>query len=109
MDINYINIEGIPANTCLESMDSSLGPESSKAILPAEASAGTHPPSKDTEVTSHTEASAGTHPPSKSTEVTSHTEAQAPFVSSSSYASNLNLSFGLQGFEKEQSRLKKRR
>ncbi|XP_069412283.1 rho guanine nucleotide exchange factor 28 isoform X2 [Ovis canadensis] len=108
LDINYINIEGIPANTCLESMDSSLGPESSKAILPAEASAGTHPPSKDTEVTSHTEASAGTHPPSKSTEVTSHTEAQAPFVSSSSYASNLNLSFGLRGFEKEQSRLKKR-
>ncbi|XP_052515132.1 rho guanine nucleotide exchange factor 28 [Budorcas taxicolor] len=108
LDINYINIEGIPANTCLESMDSSLGPESSKAILPAEASAGTHPPSKDTEVMSHTEASAGTHPPSKSTEVTSHTEAQAPFVSSSSYASNLNLSFGLQGFEKEQSRLKKR-
>ncbi|XP_040118636.1 rho guanine nucleotide exchange factor 28 isoform X2 [Oryx dammah] len=108
LDINYINIEGIPANTCLESMGSSLGPESSKAILPAEASAGTHPPSKDTEVTSHTEASASTHPPSKSTEVTSHTEAQAPFVSSSSYASNLNLSFGLRGFEKEQSRLKKR-
>uniref|UniRef100_A0AC11CDS7 Rho guanine nucleotide exchange factor 28 n=1 Tax=Ovis aries TaxID=9940 RepID=A0AC11CDS7_SHEEP len=108
LDINYINIEGIPASTCLESMDSSLGRESSKAILPAEASAGTHPPSKDTEVTSHTEASAGTHPPSKSTEVTSHTEAQAPFVSSSSYASNLNLSFGLRGFEKEQSRLKKR-
>uniref|UniRef100_A0A452EIY4 Rho guanine nucleotide exchange factor 28 n=1 Tax=Capra hircus TaxID=9925 RepID=A0A452EIY4_CAPHI len=108
LDINYINIEGIPANTCLESMDSSLGPESSKAILPAEARAGTHPPSKDTEVTSHTEASAGTHPPSKSTEVTSHTEAQAPFVSSSSYASNLNLSFGPRGFEKEQSRLKKR-
>ena len=71
-------------------MDSSLGPESSKAILPAEARAGTHPPSKDTEVTSHT-------------------EAQAPFVSSSSYASNLNLSFGPRGFEKEQSRLKKRR
>ncbi|XP_068846474.1 rho guanine nucleotide exchange factor 28 isoform X2 [Capricornis sumatraensis] len=92
LDINYINIEGIPVNTCLESMDSSLGPESSKAILPAEASAGTHPPSKDTE----------------STEVTSHTEAQAPFVSSSSYASNLNLSFGLRGFEKEQSHLKKR-
>ncbi|XDA84779.1 hypothetical protein R6Z07F_014571 [Ovis aries] len=108
LDINYINIEGIPASTCLESMDSSLGRESSKAILPAEASAGTHPPSKDTEVTSHTEASAGTHPPSKSTEVMSHTEAQAPFVSSSSYASNLNLSFGLRGFEKEQSRLKKR-
>ncbi|XP_068846473.1 rho guanine nucleotide exchange factor 28 isoform X1 [Capricornis sumatraensis] len=108
LDINYINIEGIPVNTCLESMDSSLGPESSKAILPAEASAGTHPPSKDTEVMSHTEASAGTQPPSKSTEVTSHTEAQAPFVSSSSYASNLNLSFGLRGFEKEQSHLKKR-
>ncbi|XP_020731159.2 rho guanine nucleotide exchange factor 28 isoform X8 [Odocoileus virginianus] len=90
LDINYINIEGIPANTCLESMGSSLGPESSKPILP-------------------TEASAGTYPPNKNTEVTSHTEAQASFISSSSsYASNLNLSFGLHGFEKEQSRLKKR-
>ncbi|XP_055277837.1 rho guanine nucleotide exchange factor 28 isoform X2 [Moschus berezovskii] len=89
LDINYINIEGIPANTCLESMGSSLGPESSKPILPAEASAGTYPPNKNTEVMSHT-------------------EARASFVSSSSYASNLNLSFGLRGFEKEQSRLKKR-
>ncbi|XP_010851840.1 PREDICTED: rho guanine nucleotide exchange factor 28 isoform X1 [Bison bison bison] len=89
LDINYINIEEIPANTCLESMDSSLGPESSKPSLP-------------------TEASAGTYPPNKSPEVTSHTEAQSSFISSSSYASNLNLSFGLRGFEKEQSRLKKR-
>ncbi|XP_065761779.1 rho guanine nucleotide exchange factor 28 isoform X1 [Muntiacus reevesi] len=90
LDINYINIEGLPANTCLESMGSSLGPESSKRILPAEASAGTYPPNKNTEVTSHS-------------------EAQASFISSSSsYASNLNLSFGLRGFEKEQSHLKKR-
>ncbi|KAM9679844.1 rho guanine nucleotide exchange factor 28 isoform 3-T5 [Dama dama] len=90
LDINYINIEGLPANTCLESMGSSLGPESSKRILP-------------------TEASAGTYPPNKNTEVTSHTEAPASFISSSSsYASNLNLSFGLRGFEKEQSHLKKR-
>ncbi|KAF4024275.1 hypothetical protein G4228_016289 [Cervus hanglu yarkandensis] len=90
LDINYINIEGLPANTCLESMGSSLGPASSKRILP-------------------TEASAGTYPPNKNTEVTSHTETPASFISSSSsYASNLNLSFGLRGFEKEQSHLKKR-
>ena len=90
MDINYINIEEIPANACLESVDSSLGPESSKPVLP-------------------TEISAGAYPPKKNPEVTPHTEAQASFIPSSSYASNLNLSFGLHGFEKEQSRLKKRR
>lgn len=91
LDINYINIEGITENTCLESMGSTLGPQSSKPILP-------------------TETSAGTYPPNENTEVTSHTEAQPSLMSpSSSYASSLNLSFGLHGFEKEQSHLKKRR
>ncbi|XP_057396587.1 rho guanine nucleotide exchange factor 28 isoform X5 [Balaenoptera acutorostrata] len=90
LDINYINIEGITENTCLESMGSTLGPQSSKPILP-------------------TETSAGMYPPNENTEVTSHTEAQPSFMSpSSSYASSLNLSFGLRGFEKEQSHLKKR-
>ncbi|XP_061045338.1 rho guanine nucleotide exchange factor 28 isoform X3 [Eubalaena glacialis] len=90
LDINYINIEGITENTCLESMGSTLGPQSSKPILP-------------------TETSAGMYPPNENTEVTSHTEAQPSFMSpSSSYASSLNLSFGLHGFEKEQSHLKKR-
>ncbi|KAM9104779.1 rho guanine nucleotide exchange factor 28 isoform 3-T4 [Megaptera novaeangliae] len=90
LDINYINIEGITENTCLESMGSTLGPQSSKSILP-------------------TETSAGMYPPNENTEVTSHTEAQPSFMSpSSSYASSLNLSFGLRGFEKEQSHLKKR-
>ncbi|XP_030615558.1 rho guanine nucleotide exchange factor 28 isoform X4 [Delphinapterus leucas] len=90
LDINYINIEGITENTCLESMGSTLGPQSSKPILP-------------------TETSAGTYPPNENTEVTSHTEAQPSLMSpSSSYASSLNLSFGLHGFEKEQSHLKKR-
>ncbi|XP_033285903.1 rho guanine nucleotide exchange factor 28 isoform X8 [Orcinus orca] len=90
LDINYINIEGITENTCLESMDSTLGPQSSKPILP-------------------TETSAGTYPPNENTEVPSHTETQPSLMSpSSSYASSLNLSFGLHGFEKEQSHLKKR-
>ncbi|XP_059949024.1 rho guanine nucleotide exchange factor 28 isoform X2 [Mesoplodon densirostris] len=90
LDINYINIEGITENTCLESMGSTLGPQSSKPMLP-------------------TETSTGMYPPNENTEVTSHTEAQPSFMSpSSSYASSLNLSFGLHGFEKEQSHLKKR-
>ncbi|XP_059999098.1 LOW QUALITY PROTEIN: rho guanine nucleotide exchange factor 28 [Lagenorhynchus albirostris] len=90
LDINYINIEGITENTCLESMDSTLGPQNSKPILP-------------------TETSASTYPPNENTEVPSHTEAQPSLMSpSSSYASSLNLSFGLHGFEKEQSHLKKR-
>nr|XP_058917743.1 rho guanine nucleotide exchange factor 28 isoform X4 [Kogia breviceps] len=90
LDINYVNIEGITENTCLESMGSTLEPQSSKPILP-------------------TETSAGMYPPNENTEVTSHTEAQPSFMSpSSSYASSLNLSFGLHGFEKEQSHLKKR-
>ncbi|XP_073658307.1 rho guanine nucleotide exchange factor 28 isoform X2 [Tursiops truncatus] len=90
LDINYINIEGITENTCLESMGSTPGPQNSKPILP-------------------TETSAGTYPPNENTEVPSHTETQPSLMSpSSSYASSLNLSFGLHGFEKEQSHLKKR-
>ncbi|XP_032966760.1 rho guanine nucleotide exchange factor 28 isoform X1 [Rhinolophus ferrumequinum] len=89
LDINYINIEGITTNTCSESMGSTLGPQSCRHVLSTEIS--------------------GMYPLSENKEVTSSTEAQQSFTSpSSSYTSNLNLSFGLQGFEKEQSHLKKR-
>ncbi|XP_044917972.1 rho guanine nucleotide exchange factor 28 isoform X3 [Felis catus] len=90
LDINYINIEGITTNTCPESMGSTLGPQSCKHILAAE--------------TSH-----GKYPLSEKKEVASSTEARQSFASpSGSYASDFNLSFGLHGFEKEQSHLKKR-
>ncbi|XP_045351356.1 rho guanine nucleotide exchange factor 28 isoform X1 [Leopardus geoffroyi] len=90
LDINYINIEGVTTNTCPESMGSTLGPQSCKHILAAE--------------TSH-----GKYPLSEKKEVASSTEARQSFASpSGSYASDFNLSFGLHGFEKEQSHLKKR-
>ncbi|XP_026895898.1 rho guanine nucleotide exchange factor 28 isoform X1 [Acinonyx jubatus] len=90
LDINYINIEGITTNTCPELMGSTLGPQSCKHILAAE--------------TSH-----GKYPLSEKKEVASSTEARQSFASpSGSYASDFNLSFGLHGFEKEQSHLKKR-
>ncbi|XP_014635100.1 PREDICTED: rho guanine nucleotide exchange factor 28 [Ceratotherium simum simum] len=88
--INYINIEGITTNTHPEPVGSALGPQSGKHILP-------------------TGAGAGMYPLSESKEVTSSPEARQSFRSpASSYASNLNLSFGLHEFEKEQSCLKKR-
>ncbi|KAM8814194.1 rho guanine nucleotide exchange factor 28 isoform 2-T2 [Rhynchonycteris naso] len=90
LDINYINIEGLAADTCPESMGSALEPPSGRYTLP-------------------TETNPAMYPLSENKEVTSNTEAQQPFTSpSSSYASNLNLSFGLCGFEKEQGHLKKR-
>ncbi|XP_074215869.1 rho guanine nucleotide exchange factor 28 isoform X2 [Camelus bactrianus] len=90
LDINYINIEGVTTDACPESMGSTRGPQSSKLIPP-------------------TQTSPGVSPPKENKGVTSYTEAQPSFISSSSsYASNLNLSFGLHGFEKEQSHLKKR-
>ncbi|XP_058166136.1 rho guanine nucleotide exchange factor 28 isoform X2 [Dasypus novemcinctus] len=80
LDINYINIEGLTANTNPESMGSTLEPQSSKHILHIE-----------------------------NNEETSNTEAQQSFISPSSLcASSLNLSFGLQGFEKKQQHLEKR-
>lgn len=91
LDINYINLEGISTDACAESMGSTLGPQNCEHILAAE--------------TSH-----GKYPLSENKEVVSDTEAQQSFPSpSSSYASNFDLSFGLHGFEKEQSLLKKRR
>ncbi|KAF5913649.1 hypothetical protein HPG69_017270, partial [Diceros bicornis minor] len=88
--INYINIEGITTNTHPEPVGSALGPQSGKHILP-------------------TGAGAGMYPLSESKEVTWSPEARQSFRSpASSYASNLNLSFGLHEFEKEQSCLKKR-
>ncbi|XP_038386766.1 rho guanine nucleotide exchange factor 28 isoform X5 [Canis lupus familiaris] len=90
LDINYINLEGISTDACAESMGSTLGPQNCEHILAAE--------------TSH-----GKYPLSENKEVVSDTEAQQSFPSpSSSYASNFDLSFGLHGFEKEQSLLKKR-
>ncbi|XP_014405196.1 PREDICTED: rho guanine nucleotide exchange factor 28 isoform X2 [Myotis brandtii] len=90
LDINYINLEGVTTHTCPESMDSTLTPQSGKHIL-------------------STETSPGRHPLHENKEVTPNMEAQQSFTSpSSSCASNLNLSFGLHGFEKEQSHLKKR-
>ncbi|XP_006874464.1 PREDICTED: rho guanine nucleotide exchange factor 28-like [Chrysochloris asiatica] len=90
MDIDYINIEGITANTNTESMGSALGSQHCKNILPSEVSPALYPLGQ-------------------SGEVTSDIEAQQHFVSpSSSHASSLHLSLGLHGFEKEQSHLKKR-
>ncbi|XP_036266740.1 rho guanine nucleotide exchange factor 28 isoform X3 [Pipistrellus kuhlii] len=85
LDINYMNLEGITPDTCPESMGSALTSQSGKHILPTETS------------------------PGENKEVTSNTEAQQSFTSPSGpCASNLNLPFGLHGFEKEQSHLKKR-
>ncbi|XP_046521558.1 rho guanine nucleotide exchange factor 28 isoform X7 [Equus quagga] len=91
LDVNYINIEGVTANACPEPAGSPRGPQSCKHILPTEAGSGT-----------------GTGPLSESREVMSNPEAGRSVTSSSSYASNLNPSFGLRGFEKEPSHLKKR-
>nr|XP_036882015.1 rho guanine nucleotide exchange factor 28 isoform X1 [Manis javanica] len=81
LDVNHINIEGITTNTCPESMGSTLGSQSCKHILPTETSPGKV---------------------SENKEVTSNPEAPQTF------ASNLNLPFGVHGFEKEQNQLKKR-
>ncbi|XP_021571832.1 rho guanine nucleotide exchange factor 28 [Carlito syrichta] len=90
LNVNYINTEGINANTSPGSMDSTLGPQSCKHILP-------------------TDTSPGLHPLSENNEGTANTEARWSFMSpSTSCASNLNLSLGLHGFEKEKSHLKKR-
>ncbi|XP_055968404.1 rho guanine nucleotide exchange factor 28 isoform X3 [Sorex fumeus] len=81
LDINYINLEGLTSSPCPESMASALAPQSCKCILPAEAGPG----------------------------VALNAGAQPAFSSpSSSCISNSNLSFGVRGFEKEQSQLKKR-
>ncbi|XP_010334823.3 rho guanine nucleotide exchange factor 28 isoform X2 [Saimiri boliviensis] len=90
LDISYINIEGITATTSPESRGCTLGPQSSKHILP-------------------TETSPSVYPLSENDEGTAHTEAQRSFMSpTSSHTSNSNLSFGWHGFEKEQNPLKKR-
>ncbi|KAF6123087.1 Rho guanine nucleotide exchange factor 28 [Phyllostomus discolor] len=90
LDINCINVERIAADTCPDSMGSALGPQS-----------GTHTPA--------TTASASECPSSESQEVTSGTDTLQPSTpASGSHTSNLTLSFGLHGVEKEQSHLKKR-
>ncbi|XP_046283074.1 rho guanine nucleotide exchange factor 28 isoform X1 [Marmota monax] len=90
LDINYINIEGISARTSPESTGPSLEPQSCKQILP-------------------TDTSPSMYPLGENSEVMADSEAQQSFISpSSSCTSNLNLSFGLHGFEKEQSHLQKR-
>ncbi|KAL2779585.1 rho guanine nucleotide exchange factor 28 isoform 4 [Daubentonia madagascariensis] len=90
LDINYINIEGITADTSPEPMGSTLGPQSCKNVL-------------------STETNPTVSPLSENNKRTAKVEAQQSFMSpSSSCTSNLNLSCGLRGFEKEQSHLKKR-
>ncbi|XP_053444781.1 rho guanine nucleotide exchange factor 28 isoform X2 [Nycticebus coucang] len=90
LDINYINIEGFTADSSPESMGSTLGPQSCEHILPTETSPGVSPLGEDSERPAKTEAQ------------------QSCGSLSSSCTSNLNLSFGLHGFEKEQSHLKNR-
>ncbi|XP_075397283.1 rho guanine nucleotide exchange factor 28 isoform X2 [Tenrec ecaudatus] len=91
LDINYINIEGIPANTTPESMDSTCGSRSGKNTLPSEASLRACPRSDRSEGT------------------TSALDAQPCCLAPpSACVSSLNLSFGLHGFAREQSHLKKR-
>ncbi|XP_073933402.1 rho guanine nucleotide exchange factor 28 isoform X3 [Castor canadensis] len=87
--INYINIEGISTHTSSESMESTLGPQSYKCAPP--------------------DTSPSVYPSGESSEATANTEDQKSFKSTPSlYTPNLNLAFGLRGFEKEQSHLKKR-
>ncbi|XP_062941805.1 rho guanine nucleotide exchange factor 28 isoform X2 [Cynocephalus volans] len=88
LDINYVNIEGITAQTSSESMGSTLGPQSCRHILPTETSTTMYPLSENNQVTANTEA---------------HLSIMSP---SSSCTSNLNLSFA--GFEREQNHFKKR-
>ncbi|XP_076995586.1 rho guanine nucleotide exchange factor 28 isoform X2 [Tamandua tetradactyla] len=79
LDINYINVEGIPGSTNPEAMGSTLGPHRCKRFVPGE----------NNEVTAN--------------------EAQQAFVSpSSSCASDWNLPTGLHGFEQKQQHLEKR-
>ncbi|XP_052015926.1 rho guanine nucleotide exchange factor 28 isoform X2 [Apodemus sylvaticus] len=87
LDINYINIEGLSTLTSPESMRSAPGPQD---ICPASTSACGRPLGEDGEGTLDAVAP------------------QSCLSPSSSHTSNLNLSFGLHGFEKEQSHLKKR-
>ncbi|XP_045141160.1 rho guanine nucleotide exchange factor 28 [Echinops telfairi] len=91
LDINYINIEGIPANTTPESMDSTCGSRSGKNTLPGAASAGACPRCDHSQGTANA------------------LEAQPCCLAPpSACVSSLNLSFGLHGFDREQSHLKKR-
>ncbi|XP_028646039.1 rho guanine nucleotide exchange factor 28 isoform X1 [Grammomys surdaster] len=90
LDINYINIEGLSAHTSPESMRSTLGPQACMHILPPDPSPCGRPLGEDGEGTLDAAAR------------------QSCVSPPSSRASHLNLSFGLHGFEKEQSHLKKR-
>lgn len=90
LDINYINIEGLSAHTSPESMRSTLGPQACTRILPPDTSPCERPLSEDGDRTLDAAAS------------------QSCMSPPSSRTSNLNLSFGLHGFAKEHSHLKKR-
>nr|XP_044989537.1 rho guanine nucleotide exchange factor 28 isoform X3 [Jaculus jaculus] len=90
LDINYINLEGLSAHTSPESMGSTLGSQSWRHGLPSDTS-----PCID--------------PLGDTSEVTANATAPQDFMSPpGSCTSNLNLSFGPHGLEKEQSHLKKR-
>ncbi|XP_031215666.1 rho guanine nucleotide exchange factor 28 isoform X2 [Mastomys coucha] len=90
LDINYINIEGLSAHNSHQSMRSTLGPQACMHALPPDTSLCPRALSEDGEGTLDAAA------------------LQFCVSPSSSRTPNLNLSFGLHGFEKEQSHLKKR-
>ncbi|XP_021035972.1 rho guanine nucleotide exchange factor 28 isoform X2 [Mus caroli] len=90
LDINYINLEGLSTHTSPESGRSMLGPQACMHTLPSDTSPCGRPLIEDSDGTLDAAAS------------------QSFVTPSSSHTSNLNLSFGLHGFEKEQSHLKKR-
>lgn len=90
LDINYINLEGLSTHTSPESGRSMLGPQACMHTLPPDTSPCGRPLIENSEGTLDAAAS------------------QSFVTPSSSRTSNLNLSFGLHGFEKEQSHLKKR-
>ncbi|XP_021064050.1 rho guanine nucleotide exchange factor 28 isoform X2 [Mus pahari] len=90
LDINYINLEGLSAHTSPESGRSMLAPQACMHTLPPDTSPCGRPLSEDSEGTLDAAAP------------------QSCMSPPSSRTSNLNLSFGLHGFEKEQGHLKKR-
>ncbi|KAM4875956.1 rho guanine nucleotide exchange factor 28 [Thomomys bottae] len=90
LDINYINIEGISAHTSPELMESTVGPQTCKHVLNPDSSPSVCPQSENSEGRASTEAW------------------KSSMSSSGSCTPNLNLAFGLRGFEEEKNHLKKR-
>lgn len=91
LDINYINLEGLSAHTSPESGRSMLGLQACMHTLPPDTSPCGRRLGEDSE---------------GSLDAAAPQSCMSP---PSSRTSNLTLSFGLHGFEKEQSHLTKRR